>query len=81
MERIEYLKTDGGCPKVVAYECNDAGEESFFERDCRSDDWLPFVPEASERSAARYIREEANKEGGILRLYHSHGGLTIDWAR
>jgi hypothetical protein len=81
MQRVEYLKTDGGCPKVVAYVCDDTGLEQFLERDCQANDWLPFAPSAEERQVARSIRDEASKEGGILRLHHTHGILRIDWAR
>ena len=81
MQRIEYLKADGGCPKAVVYECDDQGRERFAERDCRETEWVPFSPSDDERLVARTIRDEMIKEDGIVRLHHEHGTLTIDWCR
>ena len=40
MERIEYAKTGGGCPKFVIYEYDEHGREEFKERDLRPDENL-----------------------------------------
>ena len=81
MARIEYVKTDGGCPKRVAHECDQSGRERFAERELRSEEWVTFVPSEAERAVARAIQEELKKSNGALRLHHEHGALTIDWAR
>jgi hypothetical protein len=81
MTRIEYLKTDGGCPKWVAYECLEDGSERFAEREVRSEEWVSFVPSETESAVAHVIREELQRPDGVLRLHHVDGTLGIDWAR
>jgi hypothetical protein len=81
MRRIEYLKTDGGCPKRVAYDCDEDGSERFAEREVESEEWVSFVPSGSESGVARAIRKECQKPDGAVRWHHEHGTLMVDWIR
>lgn len=81
MQRIEYMKVDGGCPKFVVCEIDSSGSERFLERDCRGVDLLPFVPSDDERSVAHRILREASQNNGVLTLHHVQGQLRIDWFR
>lgn len=80
MERIEYARTDGGCPQFVVYEFDDHGREEFKERDVRADEWISYTPSDEERHVAHHIRDDLRKENGALRMNYV-GKLRIDWVR
>ena len=81
VQRIQYLKTDGGSPKHVLYENDALGVEQFSEQELGATEWTSFTPSEDERAVARRIRNEANKKDGILNLYHEQSNLTIRWWR
>ena len=81
MERIQYLRTDGGCSKFAIYECDEQGKEQFMERSFDDLEWVSFVPSDGEKLIARHIHKEANKERGCLRIHHEGDAVTIDWVR
>jgi hypothetical protein len=65
LDRIEYTKTDGGCPKLVRFECGERGQEEFAEQELGKSCWSSFTPSNNEREVARRILREASKENGV----------------
>lgn len=81
MEHILYVKTDGGLPKRVFCYFDESGQERFEEARADKAQFSLFTPSEEERQIALQIRDEASKEGGILRLHYEGKLLVIDWAR
>jgi hypothetical protein len=84
MLQIRYFKVESGRESIVTCERDDAGRETFFERDLgKGGPGRPFAPTSEEREIAAQCLEVATGAvdpcGRIT--YEGRDDLTIDWIR